>query len=150
MTTTPSKFIPGAASDFVGHGDFGAATAARSLEALAAQAIARRLLQPDPDAGLPANTPPAARAFLQSATDLQSFLASRPDVREFLAGLAPEMRQMFMDSLRERIADQNAFMARYMPEPGHEFDDPTDEQLAAQREAELAAQRAEQDKNRQN
>jgi DNA polymerase III delta prime subunit len=35
--TTPSKFIPAAASDFVGHGDFGAATAARSLEALVAQ-----------------------------------------------------------------------------------------------------------------
>jgi hypothetical protein len=35
--TTPSKFIPSTAADFVGHGDFGAATAARSLEALVAQ-----------------------------------------------------------------------------------------------------------------
>ena len=37
MNPTPSKFIPSTASDFIGHGDFGAATAARSLEALVAQ-----------------------------------------------------------------------------------------------------------------
>ena len=34
---SPSKFIPVTAADFIGHGDFGAATAARSLEALVAQ-----------------------------------------------------------------------------------------------------------------
>lgn len=116
----------------------------------AAQAIARRLLQPDPDAGLPANTPPAARALLQSAADLQSFLASRPDVREFLAELTPEMRQMFIDSLRERIADQNALVARYMPAPGREFDDPADEELAADREAKLDVERAAENQQRQN
>jgi len=37
---TPSKFIPQAVADFVGHGDFGAATAARSIEALVAQSRA--------------------------------------------------------------------------------------------------------------
>ena len=37
MNPTPSKFTPAAASDFIGHGDFGAATAARSLQALVAQ-----------------------------------------------------------------------------------------------------------------
>ena len=37
MNPTPAKFIPSTASDFIGHGDFGAATAARSLEALVAQ-----------------------------------------------------------------------------------------------------------------
>ena len=42
MNMTPSKFIPQAVADFVGHGDFGAATAARSLQALVAQARANK------------------------------------------------------------------------------------------------------------
>jgi len=42
MNPTPSKFIPSAVSDFVGHGDFGAATAARSIEALVAQSRANK------------------------------------------------------------------------------------------------------------
>jgi len=42
MNMTPSKFIPSTAADFIGHGDFGAATAARSLQALVAQSRANK------------------------------------------------------------------------------------------------------------
>ncbi len=38
--TTPSKFIPATPADFIGSGDFGAATAARSLQSLVAQSRA--------------------------------------------------------------------------------------------------------------
>jgi hypothetical protein len=38
--TIPSKFIPASANDFIGAGDFGAATAARMIESLVAQAQA--------------------------------------------------------------------------------------------------------------
>ena len=40
--TTPSKFLPLTAADFVGSGDFGAATAARTLTALVASMRAHR------------------------------------------------------------------------------------------------------------
>jgi DNA polymerase III delta prime subunit len=40
MTTIPSKYIPANAGDFIGSGDFGAATAARMIESLVAQARA--------------------------------------------------------------------------------------------------------------
>src|ERR1017187_9807857 len=62
----------------------------------AAQAITHRLLHPDPGAELPPNTPPEMRAHLESLTDRVEFLKSRPDVREFLDGLIPEERKMFM------------------------------------------------------
>jgi len=39
--TTLSKCIPAAATDFIGHGDFGAATAARSLQGLVAQSCVK-------------------------------------------------------------------------------------------------------------
>jgi len=40
--TIPSKYIPANSSDFIGNGDFGAATAARMIESLVAQAQANK------------------------------------------------------------------------------------------------------------